>query len=63
LDTPGGGGLGNPLDRDPQRVLKDVRNGYVTRKRALEDYRVVIDCVDADYLLNEKETAQLRAQA
>jgi len=63
LETPGGGGLGNPLTRDPERVLNDVRNGYVTQKRAQEIYRVAIDTVDSDYLLNAGETAKLRAQA
>jgi hypothetical protein len=42
-------------------VLNDVRNGYVTQQRAREIYRVAIDNVDADYALNDKETAQLRA--
>jgi N-methylhydantoinase B len=62
LETPGGGGLGNPLERDPARVLNDVRNGYVTRQRAREVYRVVIDSKDDDYLLNESQTQQLRRQ-
>jgi N-methylhydantoinase B len=63
LETPGGGGLGNPLTRDPARVLNDVRNGYVTQKRARELYRVVIDTVDSDFAINQAETAQLRTQA
>ena len=37
-----------PLERDPERVLNDVRNGYVTQKRAREVYRVAIDAVDGD---------------
>jgi N-methylhydantoinase B len=63
LDTPGGGGLGNPLERDPQRVLNDVRNGYVTRAKAREAYRVAIDLTDGDFLLNEAQTEELRRQA
>jgi N-methylhydantoinase B len=63
LDTPGGGGLGNPLERDPERVLNDVRNGYVTRERAREVYRVAIDSTDSDFIVNQAATAQLRAQA
>ncbi len=31
LDTPGGGGCGDPLARDPERVLADVREGVVSR--------------------------------
>jgi len=38
----GGGGYGNPLDRDPKRILNDVINGYVSLKSAEEDYGVVI---------------------
>ena len=62
LETPGGGGLGNPLERDPARVLNDVRNGYVTQQRAREVYRVVIDSKDGDHLLNEPQTRELRGQ-
>ena len=40
--TTGGGGWGNPLDRDPQMVLNDILNGYVSKKGAREDYGVVI---------------------
>jgi hypothetical protein len=40
--------------------LYDVRNGYVTLKRAREVYRVVIDTVDGDFVLNEAATRQLR---
>jgi N-methylhydantoinase B len=42
LETPGGGGLGNPRDRDPAAVLLDIRNGYVTREAAERSYGVVI---------------------
>jgi N-methylhydantoinase B len=63
LETPGGGGLGNPLERDPSRVLNDVRNGYVTVQRAREVYRVSIEPVDGDFVLNEPQTRELRAQA
>jgi N-methylhydantoinase B len=43
LETPGGGGLGNPRERDPEKVLSDVRNGYVTREKAREIYGVNVD--------------------
>jgi N-methylhydantoinase B len=62
LETPGGGGLGDPLQRDPQRVLGDVRNGYVTREKAREVYRVAVDEKDSDFILNESETRALRSQ-
>jgi N-methylhydantoinase B len=43
MGLPGGGGFGDPLARDPQRVGADVRDGYVTPERAREDYGVVVD--------------------
>jgi N-methylhydantoinase B len=63
LETPGGGGLGDPLDRDPERVLADVRNGYVTQSRAREDYLVAIENVDGDFVIDRRKTRELRAQA
>jgi N-methylhydantoinase B len=42
-ETTGGGGWGHPLDRDPQRVLYDVVNGYVSAEAAHKDYGVVLD--------------------
>ncbi|HEX9787975.1 MAG TPA: hydantoinase B/oxoprolinase family protein, partial [Candidatus Binatia bacterium] len=61
LDTPGGGGLGSPLEREPQRVLNDVRNGYVTQQRAREAYGVAIDAADGDFILNDAQTRELRS--
>ena len=39
----GGGGWGDPFQRDPQRVLWDVINEYVSIESARTDYGVVID--------------------
>ncbi len=39
----GGGGWGNPLNRDPEKVLNDVRNEYISLTNAERDYGVVID--------------------
>lgn len=41
IEMPGGGGLGDPLERDADRVATDVRNGFVSAERALSDYGVV----------------------
>ncbi len=41
--TPGGGGWGDPLDREPERVLQDVRLGRVSMDSARHDYGTVID--------------------
>jgi N-methylhydantoinase B len=42
LETPGGGGFGDPMTRDPVRVGRDVKLGYVTRAAARKEYGVVI---------------------
>src|SRR5262245_22774188 len=42
IETGGGGGWGHPFDREPERVAADVRNGFVSRKSALNDYGVVL---------------------
>ena len=48
MHLPGGGGCGNPFERDPALVLEDVRNGLVSAESAREDYGAVIagDAVD-----------------
>jgi N-methylhydantoinase B len=56
----GGGGYGDPLDRDPQRVLDDVLDGYVSTERAMADYGVVLTGGDAP-ALDEAATARERA--
>ncbi len=60
LETPGGGGLGNPLERDPARVLSDVRNGYVTVEAARSVYRVALEQRDSEYVVNEARTSEWR---
>ena len=39
----GGGGWGDPLERDPQMVLTDFLNSYISKQGAHDDYGVVID--------------------
>lgn len=39
----GGGGWGDPLQRDPAKVLRDVRNELLSPERARADYGVVVD--------------------
>jgi N-methylhydantoinase B len=43
FQTGGGGGYGSPLEREPEKVLKDVINGYISLRKAGEEYGVVID--------------------
>ena len=54
----GGGGWGDPFERDPAMVLADVRAGYVTVEGARRDYGVAIDV--AAWTVDEDETARLR---
>ena len=58
----GGGGYGNPLDRDPQRVLRDVVEKWETQERAHDVYGVVFTGALADDSLavDEVATAALR---
>lgn len=44
----GGGGFGDPLEREPQAVLEDVIDGYVSIARAERDYGVIIRVIDPD---------------
>ena len=41
-EQPGPGGFGDPLERDPARVARDVRNELVSREAARRDYGVVL---------------------
>ncbi|HEX5454693.1 MAG TPA: hydantoinase B/oxoprolinase family protein, partial [Stellaceae bacterium] len=41
-EVAGGGGWGDPLERDPALVLRDVLNDFVSRQGAREDYGVVV---------------------
>jgi N-methylhydantoinase B len=43
MDAAGGGGYGDPLDRDPELVESDVADGYVSLESARESYGVVIN--------------------
>ncbi len=42
-DQPGPGGWGDPLERDPSAVLRDVRNELVSPAAARDEYGVVLD--------------------
>jgi N-methylhydantoinase B len=43
VSTPGGGGFGDPLLREPARVARDVKRGYFTVAEAEEGFGVVLD--------------------
>ena len=54
----GGGGYGDPIARDPNLVLKDVKTGYVSLGAAKEVYGVAIDPETLE--VDPKETEELR---
>ena len=59
FQTPGGGGYGDPLEREPELVLMDVLDGHVSRESALHDYGVVItddDHFDSAATRNKRKT-------
>lgn len=60
LESPGGGGWGDPMRRAPSAVARDVANGLVGVDAAREAYGVA---VDARGVLDEAETARLREGA
>ena len=60
LETPGGGGYGEPMKREPSRVADDVRLGYVSIEQAATQYGVAI-CEDGS--IDIEQTAALRAEA
>jgi N-methylhydantoinase B len=72
VDTalPGGGGYGDPFERDPEAVLDDVLNGYVSIEAAKRDYGVVVRStkrpdeqisLPRHFSVDQAATAELRA--
>ncbi|MFB6195126.1 MAG: hydantoinase B/oxoprolinase family protein [Haloplanus sp.] len=61
IRTPGGGGYGDPVDRDPAAVLEDVRRGVVTPAAAREQYGVIVEERDGAYVVNDETTARHRS--
>lgn len=59
LETPGGGGYGRALERNPESVARDLRLGYITPEHTEADYGVVIG---SDGSVDEAATRDLRAR-
>jgi len=59
----GGGGWGDPLDRDPAKVLEDVLDEYVSVEAARREYGVVLrgSLEEFDLAVDTEATEQLRA--
>jgi N-methylhydantoinase B len=71
LNLPGGGGYGNPLEREPEAVLRDVVSGYVSIAAAESEYGVAIRYLGSagqlvrlpkHYAIDFKATEELRRQ-
>lgn len=61
LHTRGGGGYGDPAEREPEPVLEDVEMGYVTQEAPRRDYRVAVEeHSEGCYRLDEEGTRGLR---
>lgn len=54
----GGGGFGNPKERDINKVVEDVRNEVCSLQKAKDDYGVVFK--PGSYEVDEEKTTQLR---
>jgi len=58
--TSGGGGWGDPLERDPDNVRQDVIEGLVSKEMARQEYGVVL--VSDECIVDEDATRALRAR-
>jgi len=64
LSLPGGGGYGDPLEREPRMVARDVEDGLVSVERAREVYGVVLarDERAGPYTVDAEATASQRGE-
>ena len=61
VETTGGGGWGDPLEREPELVALDVLEGKVSRRAAREDYGVVVvSDAEGEPRVDSAATAELR---
>jgi len=60
VSTPGGGGFGDPLERSPERVARDVAKGYYNRAEAAERFGVALSAAGE---VDAAATAGLRGNA
>jgi N-methylhydantoinase B len=54
----GGGGYGSPLEREPERVMADVRNGYVSVEQARTTYGIAL--IEGSGEVDAQATTELR---
>ena len=62
VERPGGGGLGNPLKRPVDKVVEDVRQGYVTIDSARTHYGVALRLANGELTIQEEQTSILRGK-
>ncbi len=60
IATAGGGGWGDPLQRDPENVRRDVVDGYVSIEAARDSYGMVLQ--PETLTLDRPGTERLRAR-
>ena len=60
FQQPGAGGHGDPLERDPRRVLEDVLDDYVSIEAARDAYGVMITGTGLDLRVDDRATRELR---
>jgi N-methylhydantoinase B len=62
VERPGGGGLGDPLERPAELVLDDARQGYVSAAKASADYGVALTSDGGELAIDGEKTALLRGR-
>jgi N-methylhydantoinase B len=62
LSWHGGGGYGDPLDRDPEAVRRDVINEFVSLGNAMDVYGVIVDpeSLEVDIKKTEQKRMEIR---
>ena len=63
ITTPGGGGIGSPLDRPLVSVLADLADGRISAERAADAYGVVASCDSGVWTVDEPATRSRRELA
>src|SRR5690606_18024637 len=62
IQTPSGGGWGEPFHRKPEDVLRDVANGLLSEDVALKLYGVHLEKQGVEWRIDEPKTTQYRMQ-
>jgi N-methylhydantoinase B len=62
MSLPGGGGYGDPLERDPQAVAEDVTQGLVSEAAARTEYGVVVRTEDGAWVVDTSATEGERGE-